>query len=699
MIALPGGRQAAERALSASDTSVAAVWRTLRRRTLAIAAWLGPLGAFGYLVLAFHTSDPIFIPLVAGGLTIGAIGVHRLRAGRDDVALVLLVAAGMVALAATTTTPAVRGVLWTAMTVIIVAGCLLVRRVRVPRFLAVVTILATTPAVWPLVDLATWSEAGAFLAIGHVTMFFGALSMILARRALLRSERDRLDIYRRVPVGLFRADTAGRIVEANPALIEMLGYESANDLADLTSDELYADPTDHTELYEWLRSNAGPRRFAHRMLRIDSIPIWVRGFVQAVRDGDGTITSFEGAIEDITQRRQAEESSLRNEQRFRNVFERAPIALWEEDWRPVAERLEMLRSAGVVDLRRHLESNTAELRELIRRVRFLDVNPAGIALLGAADKEQALAGVAPEDLPSEAAKAYLEQFVAIWEGKDHLELEIAGRRVDGAPLDCSLHWAASRGEAGLDLSRVVVALTDIGPIKEAERNLEGLVQSKDELVASVSHELRTPITTIMGMALELRDHSDEFSPTESAELIELIADQSRELSNIVEDLLVAARIESDSLAVRPEVLDVAEEISVVLASTSMTHRPELVLAPTRALAWSDPLRLRQIVRNLLSNAIRYGGNRVSIEIVTRAGHVAIRVIDDGGGIPPEERDAVFEAYHRSQDVSMPGSIGLGLAVSRRLARLMGGDLTYRYEDGSVFELTLPVPGGRPLRAA
>ena len=107
---------------------------------------------------------------------------------------------------------------------------------------------------------------------------------------------------------------------------------------------------------------------------------------------------------------------------------------------------------------------------------------------------------------------------------------------------------------------------------------------------------------------------------------------------------------------------------------------------------ADPSRVRQIVRNLLTNAIRYGGEDISVVVRSADGRSTICVCDNGKGIPLEQRDLVFEAYEQGRtDSPVSGSVGLGLNVSRRLARLMGGDLTYRYEDGiSTFALSLPV---------
>ena len=106
---------------------------------------------------------------------------------------------------------------------------------------------------------------------------------------------------------------------------------------------------------------------------------------------------------------------------------------------------------------------------------------------------------------------------------------------------------------------------------------------------------------------------------------------------------------------------------------------------------ADPVRFRQIIRDLLTNAIRYGGDSVRIDIRHDNERVWIDVADSGEGVAFESRETIFEAYERAhRSVGLPGSVGLGLTVSRRLARLMDGDLTYRYDDDSIFTLELAV---------
>lgn len=229
-----------------------------------------------------------------------------------------------------------------------------------------------------------------------------------------------------------------------------------------------------------------------------------------------------------------------------------------------------------------------------------------------------------------------------------------------------------------------------------QRRLEHLMQSKDEFVASVSHELSTPLTAAVGFAEVLQEQwSDQGSP-EAQEMIDVIARQTREAANIVEDLLVAARSEIGKLVIKIESLDLQAEAMRVVADLQLPEEATVLVSGQAISAQADPVRFRQILRNLFANASRYGGERVGINLIGRPDGAVVEVWDDGPGVPKVDRDSIFEPYTSAHDSPhQPNAMGLGLAVSRTLARLMGGDLTYRYFEGrSVFRLTLP---GRPDR--
>lgn len=235
----------------------------------------------------------------------------------------------------------------------------------------------------------------------------------------------------------------------------------------------------------------------------------------------------------------------------------------------------------------------------------------------------------------------------------------------------------------------IVALRNRAQREDAENQLRETLRSKDELIASISHELRTPLTAVVGFAQLLREDA-ELSPEDRAAMIRSIVDEGHDLSNIVEDLLTVAKAEAGTLAVVSVPVDLRAQASQVLESLRDEDAARVALLGDSRRVWADPGRVRQVLRNLVSNALRYGGDEVVVHLVAD-GKPRIQVRDNGPGIPLEDRQRIFESYQKAHHTpGIPGSVGLGLAISRTLARLMGGDLTYVYEQGqSVFELSLP----------
>jgi PAS domain S-box-containing protein len=679
----------------ARDTTLAGVVRELNARALRAARWGGPLSAIGCIVGFLVTGHVAFLGFAAVALSLSLSSSSRLRAGRHDAEFLLAASGVGVVLMWPVAPDIVRGGLSGGLIVLGMLGSLLLTGPRRVRITALFALLISAQLAWPLFGMAEFAETVAHVAVSGGALAAGIYGMTVVRGMLERSEHTRIEVFRRVPVGLFRISRSWALIEVNPAFAEMLDYP-IEDLMGKPVAELYGDTAPLLQLANRL-GVASPQRYAHRINRRDGTAIWVRGSVQTVRDESGALLYYEGTVEDVTQRRDVENRARVNAQRFRNVFERAPIAIWEEDWSGVVPVLEELRARGVTDIRRYLRDNPDEFMRMYSRLRYLDVNPAGMDLVGASTKEEAFANTKPDPPPSPIADGFIEEFGAVWDGLDHMTLEVSGHTVDRTPVILHLSWAAARdAEGALDLSHVIVTMVDITHLRRVESHLADLIESKDELVASVSHELRTPITTIMGMAFEMHDNADRFSPEESKELVGLIADQSRELSNIVEDLLVAARSDLETLAVRPERLHVRSEVEQILASSAPGLGATFDI-PDDAVAWADSLRFRQIMRNLLSNAHRYGGPNVHVSAETSGQEVVVLVTDDGEGVPDGDEEAIFMPYTRSaSDSGLPGSIGLGLPVSRRLARLMDGDLTYRHDGGCVFELTLPCRDRRML---
>ena len=233
-----------------------------------------------------------------------------------------------------------------------------------------------------------------------------------------------------------------------------------------------------------------------------------------------------------------------------------------------------------------------------------------------------------------------------------------------------------------------ISVRDLTEVAVARRQLEELVMAKDRFIASVSHELRTPLTVVVGLAAELAAGPEHLSAEELQEYASLISSQANEVTAIVEDLLTMARGQADVLTIHPQTVDLEAVVSDVIASLPrhMTDRVSWVPRSPQWV-WADPVRLRQIVRNLLTNAHRHGGPAVEVEITS--GRLCVK--DNGTPVPPEDRERIFGAYEKIRHATgRTDSVGLGLAVCRLLSRMMDGDVRYTH-DGyqAIFTLTMP----------
>jgi signal transduction histidine kinase len=221
---------------------------------------------------------------------------------------------------------------------------------------------------------------------------------------------------------------------------------------------------------------------------------------------------------------------------------------------------------------------------------------------------------------------------------------------------------------------------------EAERTVS---RAKDSFIAGLSHELRTPLTSIYGFAEILTDEVPT-DPDQTSELAQIIANEAAEMSRMVDDLLAASRFESTGMEVEMAPVRVS---SVVESAIAPFERAGLTLkwAPTNDMVTTDAARLRHVLVNLISNAVRHGGSSIGVEVTSSDETVDIEVWDNGPGVPDERLASLFQLYaHDGPTSLLTGSVGLGLAVASRITDKLGGRLVYqRFGGKSYFVVTLP----------
>lgn len=211
------------------------------------------------------------------------------------------------------------------------------------------------------------------------------------------------------------------------------------------------------------------------------------------------------------------------------------------------------------------------------------------------------------------------------------------------------------------------------------------------LVATLAHDVRNPLTTIRGTLHTLRRHGRRLDDATREEIVASADHQAERLERLATDLLDLARLEAGRLDLHLEEAKLREIVERGLAFADPQHRFEIVIQPDLTVR-ADPGRLEQVVVNLATNAIRYGRPPLVVEAdADRGGRVELLFRDHGPGVPPEERDALFEPFRAETHSS---SIGMGLAIVRALVEAHGGEVTYEPNRprGAVFRVSLPGDG-------
>jgi signal transduction histidine kinase len=231
--------------------------------------------------------------------------------------------------------------------------------------------------------------------------------------------------------------------------------------------------------------------------------------------------------------------------------------------------------------------------------------------------------------------------------------------------------------------RVALAI-ERARLHEETVNLDRL---KANFVAIASHELRTPATSVYGVLTTLAAHGDTLAPELQEELIRTGVEQGERLKRLLEELLDLSRLDSRVIQVDPKPLVLGSVLGDIVASTIPTGPAVELDIPERLAVVADEQVLERVVSNLLTNAVRYGSEPITVSAMRRDTHVRIAVEDSGAGVPPEIEPRLFERFVRSD--AAVGS-GLGLSIARAYARAHGGDLVYDPGDkGARFELILP----------
>jgi two-component system sensor histidine kinase KdpD len=220
---------------------------------------------------------------------------------------------------------------------------------------------------------------------------------------------------------------------------------------------------------------------------------------------------------------------------------------------------------------------------------------------------------------------------------------------------------------------------------------------RSALLTSISHDLRTPLASILGSASSLKQYRGQLSQADQAELLGTIQEEAERLNHFIANLLDMTRLESGALAPNLELIELGDVVgSVLRRAPTQHHTIVLDLEPGLPMPRIDPVLFEQVLFNLLDNAAKYAapGTTITLRGRRESGTIKLQVLDEGPGLPEEDRERVFDKFYRvrASDKKRAGT-GLGLAIARGFMEAMGGTITAANRSdntGAVFTLTLPV---------
>jgi len=496
-----------------------------------------------------------------------------------------------------------------------------------------------------------------------------ALALDHAQREVAERERELSAIFGSLQELLFRTDAAGRVTFINEGYARRSGHAAAHVLG-RPLHELFGGSPAVAALFDACDADeASPLKVRADWIGPDDLARSFELHLVPLRRGAGAL-EWVGSAADVSglMRAQAELRAQLGLARSLLASSPLPTAVMDD-----ANRY--------LDVNRAWEQFTGRRRgRVLGRRAGADERPDEVALHDARDAELLTRG-------------------------GELNYETVWTSADGRRRDLFVSKATFPDAHGRPMG-IVVCFMDISEFREAERATRAArdaalqaSRAKSDFIANVSHELRTPLQSILGFA-----EIGALRARQEQRLAELFADVHRagqRMLSLVNDLLDLSKIEHGAeplqlkrLDLAPLAAEVARELGPLLAARGLTL--DTALGDEALNMLGDPLRLQQVLRNLLANAIRFSPQGGRIELSAghdETGDVRVDVADHGPGIPPDELESIFEAFVQSSATkNAAGGTGLGLAICRRIAEAHGGRIRAANRadgGGAVISLTLP----------
>ncbi|MCU0291106.1 MAG: response regulator [Thermoanaerobaculaceae bacterium] len=512
------------------------------------------------------------------------------------------------------------------------------------------------------------------------------LERLVERRTgeLRRAEARHRTLFDSVPIGLYSTTPDGLILDVNPATVEILGCASREALLASQAQDFFLDAGDPALWRQALESQGVVRNFEVRFARADGRAIWLNLNARALRDEQGRMVSFEGTMEDISQRKLAEAALRDSEGRFRAIFEGSNDAIM------------LLTPRGFVDC----NSRTLEMFGCATEQEFCAFHPADLS--------------PPQQPEGQSSRAAADERIATAFAEGGCRFEWLHRRRTGECFPAEVLLSAFELGGERVLQATVRDITDRKRAEEAMRAAKEAADAanhaKSTFLASMSHELRTPLNAILGYSEMLQEDAQGHGLDEMVADINKIHAAGSHLLGLINDILDLSKIEAGRMELFLESFEIAPMLSEVVETvrnlaTRNGNTLEVRCPDDIGEIHADLTRTRQVLFNLISNASKFTQDGVITLAAERhpgfrddeMDWVVFTVTDTGIGMTPDQVERLFQPFTQA-DASTTrryGGTGLGLAITRHFCRMMGGDIAVTSEPGrgSTFFVRLPARVG------
>jgi PAS domain S-box-containing protein len=488
------------------------------------------------------------------------------------------------------------------------------------------------------------------------------------------------ELVEQLPVAVYVSalDRTSHAVYVSPAIVDLLGYplERWRDEPDLFEHALHPEDRERVlAAVDSAKANGRPYAAEYRMRRSDGSVVWIEDKAVTVADRKGGPLYWQGFLVDASGRKEAE-------RRYRMLVEQLPLITYIDSPHSARE--------GATYISPQVESilgYTPEEWQASPDFYLGHVHSDDRERVDAAQKRARETG---EPLVHEYRFLAADGRVAWLEDMLTVVLDDSGRPwyTQGFALDVT-----ARKEAEADREQLLERLQ-----RQNER-LRELDRMKDEFIALVSHELRTPLTSIRGYLELLGEPDGTGDEAEREAFLQVIDRNAQRLQRLVEDLLLAAQAEADSLHLERAPIDLVALVSDCLegaAPAAAAREVELASEVTAApQVLGDAGRLAQVVDNLLSNALKFTpeGGVVRLRVGESGDEALVEVADSGMGIPDAEQGELFTRFFRTRRAQREAiaGVGLGLSIAKSLVEAHGGRIAFTSAEGAGTTFTVRLP--------